>query len=165
MAIGSTSHFDHQNYYLVVGLFFFCSHIWGQFYLTRFFCSIIGIKLEFIIITYHKHTMHYMYLRSMHIACIHMKDRKEILLKSVPMLCNRQLLCIFLHLHLIYYVLDDHSKGPIIYSFDDRVSLFSRRHTTMEHFLKLLQHYNFPLLIWTICHFKHEIRQSPVTII
>ena len=103
--------------------------------------------------------------KCMHIACIHMKDRKEILLKSVPMLCNQQLLCIFLHLHLIYYVLDDHSKGPIIYSFDDRVSLFSRRHTTMEHFLKLLQHYNFPLLIWTICHFKHEIRQSPVTII
>ena len=77
--------------------------------------------------------------KCMHIACIHMKDRKEILLKSVPMLCNQQLLCIFLHLHLIYYVLDDHSKGPIIYSFDDRVSLFSRWHT-MEHFFKLLQH-------------------------
>ena len=154
MAIGSTSHFDHQNYYLVVGLFFFCSHIWGQFYLTRFFCSIIGIKLEFIIITYHKHTMHYMYLRSMHIACIHMKDRKEILLKSVPMLCNQQLLCIFLHLHLIYYVLDDHSKGPIIYSFDDRVSLFSRWHT-MEHFLNYYSistkiFWDFQLLVWTI---------------
>ena len=119
-----------------------------------FFCSIIGIKLEFIIITYHKHTMHYMYLHSMHIACIHMKDRKEILLKSVPMLCNQQLLCIFLHLHLIYYVLDDHSKGPIIYSFDDRVSLFSRWHT-MEHFLNYYSistkiFWDFQLLVWTI---------------